>query len=267
MIRIVNLISLDVAIGAVACAAMFAHLFQVRILPYGYAALGITVWIIYTTDHLLDAYFIQGKAISERHFFHQRYFLPLALLLLIAAVSDLMLVTMLRKPVLVAGLMLASLVLVYLLVQRRLTPLKESVVAVLYSAGVMLPALALKKFEITSSHLMLIFIFMLTTLLNLILFSWFERTEDITHRQNSLAVRMGTKGTWQLLLVLFILQGLLIISTFILSGMGSFLTVLAAMNGMLAWIFFQPDWFGVNNRYRLAGDAVFLFPLISLFLA
>ena len=52
--RFINILSIDVAIGAVVNARFFAHLFGVPILHQGLISLGLAIWIIYTTDHLLD---------------------------------------------------------------------------------------------------------------------------------------------------------------------------------------------------------------------
>ena len=71
--RILNTLSLDVSIGAVISAMFFAEVLQVKILPYGLATLALTVWIIYTIDHLRDARAIGTKASTARHLFHQHY--------------------------------------------------------------------------------------------------------------------------------------------------------------------------------------------------
>jgi len=59
----------------VICASFFARLLDVAILPQGLISLGLTVWIIYTADHLLDAKKFKNKMrLTERHRFHQRHF-------------------------------------------------------------------------------------------------------------------------------------------------------------------------------------------------
>ena len=51
-----NILSIDIAAGAVICCAFFADILGVSVLPYGFITLGLTVWIIYTVDHLLDVW-------------------------------------------------------------------------------------------------------------------------------------------------------------------------------------------------------------------
>ncbi len=71
---LLNLLSIDVAIGAVCCALFFGRLLQVDILPYGLITLGLTVWVIYCADHLFDAARLKGRASTRRHQFHQDHF-------------------------------------------------------------------------------------------------------------------------------------------------------------------------------------------------
>src|SRR5882724_5927551 len=136
--RLLNILSLDVAAGAIVSALFFAKIFQVVILPYGMISLGLTVWIIYTADHLIDAREIKQPASTERHRFHQRYFKPLFILLIIAGGIDATQLFFIRKTVFFEGLGLAFLIVVYFLLQRHLRFLKEIIGAVLYTGGVVL---------------------------------------------------------------------------------------------------------------------------------
>ncbi len=266
-IRIFNLISLDVAIGSVASAIMFAHLLEVTVLPYAYAALGLTVWIIYTADHLLDAWSISGKAISTRHAFHQRHFALLLFLMLTASCAVLLLITMIRRPVLESGLWLSAVVVLYLIIQRKLTPLKEFAVGIIYSAGVLLPSLSQTSAAPGPELIWIVAIFTCTTFLNLILFSWFGMNEDEMQQQHSIALSLGFGRTRTLLLVFFVVQFSMIVGAMISGTDRISVGILLSMNAVLFLIFAFPEWFNVGERYRLAGDAVFLIPLISAFLA
>ncbi|MBS1977040.1 MAG: hypothetical protein JST46_06695 [Bacteroidetes bacterium] len=266
-IRIFNLISLDVAIGSVASAIMFARLLGVTVLPYGYAALGLTVWIIYTADHLLDAYSIGGKAISTRHAFHQRHFALLLFLMLMSSCAVLLLITMIRRPVLESGLWLSAVVVLYLIIQRKLTPLKEFAVGIIYSAGVLLPSLSQASAALGPGLIWVIAIFTCTTFLNLILFSWFGMNEDKLQRQFSIALSLGFRRTRTLLIAIFVVQLILILGALISGADRISVGILLGMNAVLFLIFAFPGWFSTEERYRLAGDGVFLIPLISAFLA
>jgi hypothetical protein len=71
-----NILSLDVVAGAVAGALFFGEILQVQLSFSVLTALGLTVWIIYTLDHLRDAKQILNVASTDRHRFHQEHFKP-----------------------------------------------------------------------------------------------------------------------------------------------------------------------------------------------
>ena len=176
--RFINILSLDVAAGAVICALFFAKIFDVVILPYGIISLGLTVWTIYTADHLIDARKVKQPASTERHRFHQRYFKTLFGLLVIAAIIDASQLFFIRKTVFVVGLALAFIIVIYFLLQRNLRFLKELIGALLYTGGVLLIPWSVKNTSYDSAQLILITQFVITALINLLLFSWFDKSQD-----------------------------------------------------------------------------------------
>lgn len=72
--RAVNQLSLDVAFGAMVCAAFFSHILHIQLQSNVLALLGLTVWVIYTTDHLLDVQKLKQRASSQRFRFYQQNF-------------------------------------------------------------------------------------------------------------------------------------------------------------------------------------------------
>src|SRR6478609_2759298 len=97
--RLINILSIDVALGSVCCAAWFAEIFEAALKPYAWMSLGLTVWIIYTADHLLDARKINEPASTKRHRYHQKNFTLLLCILLFAVLVDLIFVFLLRRIV------------------------------------------------------------------------------------------------------------------------------------------------------------------------
>ena len=104
--RFINNTSLDVVAGAISSALFFARIMHVTSLPQGIISLGLSVWIIYTTDHLLDARRIKQLASTERHRFHQNNFFILSVLLLLALLADVAIIFYMRAAVFNAGLLL-----------------------------------------------------------------------------------------------------------------------------------------------------------------
>jgi 4-hydroxybenzoate polyprenyltransferase len=262
--RIINILSLDIAAGAMICASFFAHQFDVVILPQGLISLGLTVWIIYTADHLLDAKRLRQDASTERHRFHQRHAGILLVMMIIAIAADGIQIYFIRTIVFIAGLWLAFLVGIYFLIQQRTGFLKELLGALLYTGGVLLIPLSIKK-ELPSLLILPVLQFGITAWINLLLFSWIDQRRDEKDEHQSFATSLGQKATKKVLVFLFLVslslaiaQGCLFRSTVNAS------IIITLMNAILLLIFLKRDFFEKEDRYRLLGDAVFLLPLVYL---
>lgn len=261
------MLSIDVALGAVCCAAWFAVLFKVQLKPYAFIALGLTVWIIYTIDHLLDARKINGPASTERHRFHQQNFTLLLIILLLAVITDLLFVFLVRKIIFQWGLVLSTAMVIYFFVQQRLKYLKEFIVALLFSCGVLLPSWSLAQHQPDVSLALVISQFVLTALLNLLLFSWFDRHHDSRDKRESFVTFIGEERTKAILWFIFAMNyGLMALSILYSPSVVDKVVIIFSMNTTLAFVFIRAHWFEMNDRFRLAGDSIFLLPVIYLFL-
>jgi 4-hydroxybenzoate polyprenyltransferase len=256
---LLNILSVDVAIGAVISAGFFARLCQVQLLPQGLLVLGITVWLIYTIDHLVDARWVNHPASSERHRFHQRFFKHLTIACVILLMIDLALLVFVRKPILLVGIAFSGAVGIYIILNRRMTYLKELMAGALYTAGILLPSWALGCRPITKGQLVVMGCFMLIVWINLFVFAWMSVEQDNADKQHSLFTQLGRDAGRSIIWVLFglLAVGLIAPTT---PGYVAERWVLASMGVTLAFIFVWPDFFRFNDRFRLLGDAVFLFP-------
>lgn len=259
--RLLNILSIDVAAGAVIGALFFAKIFAVSILPYGLTSLGLTVWVIYTADHLLDARNVAQTASSERHRFHQKYFKWLLAALAIGVLIDTAQLFFIREIVFIEGLGLAGIIFIYFLIQRSLKLMKEVTGSILYAGGVLLIPWSIKTNAVTIFQLILIAQFVLTALLNLLLFSWFDKKQDEQDRHSSFATVMGEEPTKKSIIGLFFVQAFLSSVLLVIAQERASL-VLIMMNLLLLLIFVNKKYFEFNDRYRLLGDAVFLLPAI-----
>jgi hypothetical protein len=261
--RLINVLSLDVAIGAVICAAFFAKILEVGVWPTGLTCLGLSVWLIYTADHLIDGYGLKGEASTQRHRFHQKYFSPLVIIFLFILVIDITLVMFIRKDLFTGGLILASLVVVYFLVQRWLYFLKELVGSLLYTAGVLLPMWSFYPGKFSLFVTGLCGLLFLTAFINMILFSLFDHEYDLSHRHNSIVTSFGARNTRKLLPLLFALVlSLAVYLLFLEPYRWKQVLIMLTMPVLLLIIFLTPGWFLQWDRYRLVGDAVFLIPIV-----
>lgn len=72
--QLAQLLSIDVALGAVFSSAIMCKLMGIHPFPWlQLFILGGTVQLIYTLDHLWDVQRMQITPVTERHIFHQRY--------------------------------------------------------------------------------------------------------------------------------------------------------------------------------------------------
>jgi 1,4-dihydroxy-2-naphthoate octaprenyltransferase len=106
--------------------------------------------------------------------------------------------------------------------------------------------------------------FLITALINLILFSWFDYQRDLQDRRESLVTFLGHRIGKFLLIGLFLVQGSITVYLRMHSQDPVVVMVFAMMNLVLVFIFWESNFFSLDDRYRYAGDAVFFFPLIYL---
>jgi len=262
--RVINALSLDVAVGAVVGAVFFARLFGVSLLPQGLMALGLAVWIIYTADHLQDVRKIYNTPSTFRHALHQEKFKLLSSLLLASIVVELILLFFLRKQVVYNGLWLGCGVIVYVIVNRWLTYFKEIAAALLYTSGVLLPAFSLKQTSISLTEELIVAQFFLIVLTNLILFSWMDFENDKKDHRHSLATYIGKKKMkatiWCLLMIFCALASITLIKDLQRT------VILIVMQFALSIIFLFPDFFQQRERFRFLGDAIFFLPALTFLL-
>lgn len=263
--KMINILSLDVAAGTMVCASFFARVMNVKILPQGLISLGLTVWIIYTADHLLDARKLKQDASTERHRFHQRHFRSLTLLLIVVTIINLTQIYFLRSKVFIDGLVLAFLVGIYFLVQQRIPFLKELLGTLLYTGGVVLIPLSVND-QLSLSNILLILQFGITAWINLLLFSWIDKPRDEKDKHHSFATTFGYKMTKGVLLFLFVVIAVLVAIQFVIFSDMKAAGIISLMGTILLLIFWRRDYFEKEDRYRLLGDAIFLLPILYLIL-
>lgn len=260
----VNILSVDIVAGAVISALFFSKILHVQIKIYGLIALGLTVWIIYTIDHLRDAKKIRHRASTLRHRFHQQNFYVLIFFLCAAIVIDAAIIFFIRRQVFEWGLILSAIVVFYLIFQQSLRFLKELFIASLYTAGVLLLSITVTSIDMGATHYLFIIQFGSLAWANLVLFSWFDHAFDQRDDQNSFVTILGKRTTQSFLHVLFLLNFCLTLLLILLEAPLIPVTILFTMNCTLWLIFCFRSSLDKNDVYRLIGDAVFLFPVFFL---
>lgn len=181
--RLFNLLSLDVVLGAMAGMLFFVHLAGETVGISLYVLLALTVWTIYTLDHLSDAKAIPGKAMMERHRFHQENFKSLSIGVFVSAGLVIFIlftrpeVSFIIWPGLYVALGMGVLLLVIKISGPKFAWLKELSTAIFYVAGISLIGWKLQQ-EVTYQYVLFQLAYILLAWLNLLILSYLDEKED-----------------------------------------------------------------------------------------
>ena len=265
----VRVLSLDVVLGAFCSALFLASFLEVHLSNHIVFTLLLAVWVIYTTDHLIDAFKIDKSASSARHAFHQKYFrLMLAAVLLATGIA---LYLVLHIPLLtrVWGAYLSGVVLVYFVILTFWKPqslfFKETMVALVYTCGIFIGPLTVLDASIPFKVWPLFAQFALLALVNLLEFSFFEQNIDRSDGQGSIVMKIGSRRTQRIIWICVVL--LLLSSSPLIMRYWQDLAMIKAqalvflMGLALASIMLFKEFFKAKERYRMLGDGAFIFPL------
>ncbi|HVX84974.1 MAG TPA: hypothetical protein VH253_09170 [Phycisphaerae bacterium] len=268
-----RLLSVDVALAALGGGVMAARVVGVTMPRTFYLLLPLSVWVVYTLDHLLDARRMGAAAHTPRHRFHFRYRAFLWPACTAGAVLCALLAFWgLSWLGLAFGAGMCGLVLLHLLLVKAAgslaSPLlaKELGVGVIFTAGVWgLPLLRHGWARGADWPLAILIQYFLLAMVNLLTFSLAEAHADAADHQTSFVLGVGPRAatavTWAILAATIAL------------GIGVAIAwptpvplvsegVFAAMSFMLASILLWPRWMHAHERYRAIGDGAFLLPLL-----
>lgn len=271
-----RILSIDVAFGASSSALIFFYLTRQPIYYPSLLSLSLIVWLIYTLDHLIDAKNIKIKAILPRHRFHQDYFKEVLFIWLILFVTAFIYIYYTLFPLTVyLGLIGIILVIIHFILVKlfgfKVSPFiqKEFGVAFIYTFGVSIAALSTTFISISFPIVISFIEVFLLASINLLEFSFFEISEDVLENQTSLARALGEKKTKNLIIGLIGLNYIISLLSLFYNAEFLFASVqicFIIMNSILLMIILEPYYFKHSERYRAVGDAVFLIPVLLLFL-
>lgn len=272
--RYIQFLSLDVVLGALLSSLFIGQIIGVTLTTPILVGLGIAIWLIYTTDHLIDAKSIEGEAINPRHAFHQRYFKLIIAFSILAFLIGLWNISFLPMETIKFGGILIFCVGVYFvtirLADRKSIWHKEMSAAMIYSFGVFAGPLSLSG-DIPYSTLFLFVQFSIIVILNLFIFPIYEMESDMRDNMKSLVITVGVKRLKGVINLLFIIAFMLMSIGMLAFQMKStasnwllgqiiILLMLGGLLGLIIW----PNYFQKYDRYRLLGDGIFYLPLIIL---
>ena len=275
LVGLVQILSLDVVLGA-GVSTVFVAKFLVAPIPYSsLLALCVCVWLIYTADHLIDAYAL-GRSVAHtaRHRYHQTRFKTIALAWGVVALLGIGVLFYLPGKLIRYGSLLAAVVLLYAVLLKytalRTWLPKEFATALFYATGVFLPAMATYGAPLPWSASVLFFQYFFLALANLLLFSWFEADVDRQDGHPSFALSVGRPLVQLLIYGCLAVVGissvaflsLVAASEVTVAVQGTLLIMMLILLALIRW----PVYFRQYERYRLLGDGIFVLPIIPLLL-
>jgi hypothetical protein len=271
-----RLLSADVALAALAGGVMAVRVIGASPRPAFYLLLPLSVWVVYTLDHLLDARRVGPAASTPRHRFHFRHAKTLWIFCAVAAiVCGVIGLAELSWPGIGFGFIIAGMFglheLLVKLAGDRASPLlmKELGVAVIFTAGTWgLPLLQHLRVHPNGAlrwPVTLMAQYFLLALVNLIEFSMFEAKTDALDGHTSFVRGVGRARARHAAWTALILQLPLMLIALFRHPAATTLTaelIYTAMATGLMLILLFPRTFARSERFRTLGDGVFLLPLV-----
>lgn len=272
--RYLHYLSIDIVLGALASSCFAARLFTANPGVVWYISLALTVWLLYTGDHMLDAWKHRKKIQRDLHYFMMKNRKTLIWsMALVAAVDMLLVFNLLEKEYMKYALVLAGSVLIFYAVRhvfrknRILMIPGEIFVLLIYLAGTWLGPVVASNMTLEAGHGMIALIFAGMLLMNLGVISLYDMKLDTRMGINSMANLMGTRRTKNLLLgtaIAIFLTSILQFMVFEMDRYFQLALILAGMTIILLLILYYPSRFRRKDYYRLAADAVLIMGFLSL---
>ena len=267
-IEYVRKLNIDIPAG-VLCSALFASkLFNVYPPFIYFFVLFSAVWIIYSTDHVIDGFRSRNKAFQSHYGYHYKnrsVFIPLIIIL--ALICGVLSLTFLEPGLIIFGSGMMFVVAIYLVLNAfpkasSLLWMKELLIAAIYTLGVFGGIIVLKGY-ITVFQCLIIINFLLIVYSNVLLFALFETKKDENLGFNNFALSFGIKMTRSILFIVLTLSLLLSALTGLYFQQWHFIGILQLMTLSVIVIFYKQAYFRNSNTYGIVTDAIFFLPLLA----
>ncbi|MCB2207447.1 MAG: hypothetical protein KQH67_04055 [Bacteroidetes bacterium] len=273
----INILSLDVVAGSIMTGIFACKVLDVELDFWWILILALAVWVMYSTDHLLDAWRGKTLATIKRHRFHYHNRQIILPIWFIAAATCIVLsFLMLERDILFLGMLIGIGILLYfgaIYFANKKRPLllqKELFIAVIYIAGIWLAPLVWHGENPNDMIWMLISNLVLLAWSEGILISWFEFDKDTIDQHTSFSILFGKKASRRFVYFLLLLVFAFSISGILIIGDSMLFRIAFAIELMMGIVLIVlisfSNVFDKNELYRYVGEASFLLPgLILLF--
>jgi hypothetical protein len=268
-----RLLSIDILLGVFSSYIFAAVLLESELHILVPMILCLAVWLVYTLDHLSDAYHLGSDALKPVYLWHwkrRRILLGFCAVLVLLAITLSFLY--LSPAILLAGLAGTTLLLAYMLVhslpfRKRRYFFKEFWVGGIYTLGIWGLPVLFRDTAVRPALVLIMASFFCLVMVNVLSYSYFELPLDREESLPTFAVRYGSRRCRIAIVGFLALAVILALSGLIVGGPGRDLQaggILLLMSVLLAMIQLFPGYFGRNGRFGILADSVFLLPCLIL---
>lgn len=188
IVSFVNTFSVMVVLGSVSTAYFFVQYFHAVVPLSLYWIIGSGVWIIYTSDHLLDGLRLKDDAIFLRHAIHYQYRQILIPTVCAIALFDVYVVIqffpwwMLENGLILLGMVAIYFVLFWRWKTGLAGTVKEVFIAVMVAVGMIVYPGLCGQLSWALTDLAIIALFAVINYANLLIFTYFDHEGDQTNQ-------------------------------------------------------------------------------------
>lgn len=269
-----HILSLDVVIGAIASGAFAVKIIDVNPGFAWWIALPISVWIIYSLDHLLDSSSVTSQEVTIRKSFFQNYSKGIWKTILFLIALLVFLVLFYLEPIIIkVGLGVGLISTLYLLIlyiwsnSKSLFIQKEVYVAAIYTSGIWGGLIALTELNLSIHQWIIIVNFFLLVFCDILIMNFIESESPEGKRPQSFILKYGKQFSyffiWILLIFIF---GTSIVEVIIVPGtkLSFAFKIIMVMTIALLVLLNYREKFQKWPVYRMIGEMVFWIPAIVL---
>ena len=267
LLKTLHYLSLDVVVGAVASSWMFWKIPDGNTLPdiLSLIILGISTWIIYILDRLLDNLKFEPQDARHQFHFQHQYYLSITIVLLFTIA--LVLVFFLPNKVIYFGIGLSILLTIYFYFLKKYSQntdyqyFKEIFTAIIYSISVVGSAFSTKQnlgiFEYLAG---INFLFLVHQ--SILIFSYCEAKTQANVK--NLAEKIGEENCTYLIMSICVFIALSnVFEASIFTQKVFFVETIMAICSTLIFVFRAK--LAKNETYRWLGEMVFWLPILIIF--
>jgi hypothetical protein len=274
--QLIHTLSFDVAVGSVMTGIFACNVLSVEINYWWLTIIALVVWVMYTADHLLDAWKRKKEISIKRHLFHFNHLkiiLPFWVLAVIASV--ILSITKLSSEIVFIGFFIGIGILIYFTAiyftgDNKPTILqKELTIALIYVGGIWMAPIVWYGDNPDGIIWMIMTNLALMAWAEGIIVSWYEFKEDATDKHISFSIIFGKNNSRRFIyfllsaVILFSVTGMLMNihhTTFLFA-----FSIELVMSFILFVLILFPGLFRENEIYRYVGEVTFILQGFILF--